>query len=188
MKKRLILWILTLCTCTALLSSCGKNDAELAAADLLDRCIACDTEAVAAVMGYDILSLTDIERYTLARMQYSIVSSEQFDSSRWNVTFDTNLFDIMSLLNVAMLYTYASSEPFDSNRWMLQMLNTEQAARASFRAVLPLIAGEDGSFTVDTDRIGVDVRDALSGGAYSWYDAYQKTFAEETEPAESENP
>lgn len=186
MKKRLILWILVLCTCTALLSSCGKNEAERAAAELLDRCIACDTEAVAAVMGYDILSLTDIEQYTLARMQYNIVSSEQFDRSRWNVTFDTNLFDIMSLLNDAMLYTYASSasEPFDSNRWMLQMLNTEQAARASFRAVLPLIVGEDGSFTVDTDRIGDDVRDALSGGAYSWYDAYQKTFAADTEPAE----
>lgn len=185
MKKRLFLLILVLCTCTALLSSCGQNEAEAAAADLLDRCIACDPEAVAAVMGYDILSLTDIERYTLSRMKYQIISSEQFDSSRWNVTFDTNLFDIMTLLNDAMILTYTadSAESFDSNRWMLQMLNTEQAARANFRAVLPLIAGEDGSFRADTDRIGDDVRDAISGGAYSWYDAYQKTFDTETEPA-----
>ena len=186
MKRHLALILALFAVCLTLLTSCGKNEAELAAADLLDRCIACDTEAVAAVMGYDILSLTDIERYTLARMEYQIIASEQFDSRRWNVTFDTNLFDIMTLLNDAMIYTYTvdSEEAFDSNRWMLQMLNTEQAARADFRAVLPMICGDDGTWSVDTDRIGDDVRDALSGGAYSWYAAYREVFEAETESAE----
>lgn len=184
--KRLIslILILVLCTGTALLSSCGQNEAEAAAADLLDRCIACETEAVAAVMGYDILSLTDIERYTLARMQYKIIGSSQMDSVRWDVTFDTNLFDIMALLNEAAIYTYMTedNENFDPNLWVLQQLNTEEAARANFRAILPMIRTEDGTWSVDTDRIGDDVRDAISGGAYSWYDAYKETFG--TSPAE----
>ena len=37
MKKRLISLILALCACTLLLSSCGQNEAEAAAADLLDN-------------------------------------------------------------------------------------------------------------------------------------------------------
>lgn len=178
MKKRLISLILTLFICTALLSSCGQNEAEIAAADLLERCVACEADAVAAVMGYDILALTDIERYSLTRMKYKIIGSAQLDSIRWDVTFDTNLFDIMNLLNEALLYTYASTsdEPFDSNYWILEQLNTGNAARASFRAVLPMILGEDGTWSVDTDRIGDDVRDAISGGAYSWYAAYKETF------------
>lgn len=180
--KRLIflILILVLPACTVVLSSCGKNEAEAAAADLLDRCIACETEAVAAVMGYDILSLTDIERYTLARMQYKIIGSSQMDSVRWDVTFDTNLFDMMSLLNDALVFSLAAdAENMDTNHWVLQMLNTEEAARANFRAVLPMICAEDGTWSVDTDRIGDDVRDAISGGAYSWYDAYKETFGAE---------
>ncbi len=185
--KRLIPLILIslLCTCTILLSSCGQNEAEAAAADLLDRCVACETEAVAAIMGYDILALTDIEQYTLSRMQYKIIGSSQMDSVRWDVTFDTNLFDIMALLNEAAIYTYMTedNENFDPNLWVLQKLNTEEAVRANFRAVLPMILTEDGTWSVDTDRIGDDVRDALSGGAYSWYDAYKETFGTGEETA-----
>ncbi len=181
--KRLIslMLISVLCICMVLLSSCGKNEAEAAAADLLDRCIACETDAVAAVMGYDILALTDIESYTLARMKYKIVSSSQLDQHRWDVTFDTNLFDIMALLNEAAIYTYMTedNENFDPNLWVLQQLNTETAARANFRAVLPMFCNDDGTWSVDTDRIGDDVRDAISGGAYSWYDAYRETFGTE---------
>jgi len=184
--KRLISLILisVLCICTPLLSSCGQNEAERAAADLLDRCIACESDAVAAVMGYDILSLTDIERYTLTRMQYKIIGSSQMDSVRWDVTFDTNLFDIMSLLNDALVFSLAAdAQQLDINAWVLEKLNTEEAVRASFRAVLPMILGEDGTWSVDTNRIGTDVRDALSGGAYSWYDAYKATFGTGEEAA-----
>ena len=184
MKKRLISLILALCACTLLLSSCGQNEAEAAAADLLDRCIACEADAVAAVMGYAVPALTDIESYTLSRMEYKIIGSAQMDSVRWDVTFDTHLFDIMNLLNDALVYTYASSssEPFDPNFWVLEQLNTGNAPRANFRAVLPMIRAEDGTWSVDTDRIGDDVRDAISGGAYSWYQAYAETFGQEKTP------
>ena len=187
--KRLFACFLTILTlCPILLASCGKNEPEQAAADLLDRCIACDTQAVAAVMGYDVLSLTDIERYTLTRMQYKIVGSKQFDSVRWDVTFDTNLFDIMTLLNEALIFSLtADTADYDVNTWVLQQLNTEEAARANFRAVLPMIQDENGDWTVDTARIGDDVRDALSGGAYSWYAAYKETFEADAESATIEN-
>ena len=90
----------------------------------------------------------------------------------------------MNLLNDALVYTYASSstEPFDPNFWVLEQLNTGNAPRANFRAVLPMIRSEDGTWSVDTDRIGDDVRDAISGGAYSWYQAYAETFGEEKTP------
>ena len=184
MTKQLISLLLVLCTLTALLSSCGQKEAETAAAALLDRCIACEADAVAAVMGYDVAALTDIENYTLTRMKYKIIASKQMDSVRWDVTFDTNLFDIMNLLNDALIYTYASStsDPFDPNFWVLEQLNTGNAARASFRAVLPMILLEDGTWSVDTDRIGDDVRDAISGGAYSWYAAYTEAFGGEETP------
>ena len=185
MKRLFICSLSLLILCSLLFTSCGKNEAEQAAADLLDRCIACDTKAVAAVMGYDVLTLTDIEHYTLTRMQYKIVNSQQFDSTRWDVTFDTNLFDMMSLLNEALVNTFLAedTENFDSNLWILQKLNTEEAVRANFRAVLPMILGEDGNFTVDTARIGDDVRDAISGGAYSWYAVYKETFEADAESA-----
>jgi hypothetical protein len=168
MKRLTALFLLTvLLSCTLLLSSCGKNDAEKAAAALLDRCIACETDAAAEVMGYDILALTDIERYTLSRMTYQIVESKQFDGQRWDVTFDTHLFDIMNLLNEALIYSMAEqTKGLDVNLWVLEQLNTGKAAHAYFRAVLPMIVSEDGTWSVDTDRIGDDVRDALSGGAF----------------------
>jgi len=168
------------------LTSCRYNEPEQAAADLLDRAIACEADAVAALMGYDILSLTDIERYTLTRMEYRIVGSSQLDQHRWDVTFDTNLFDIMSLLNEALIFSLmADAEQPDTNRYVLQKLNTEEAARANFRAVLPMICAEDGTWSVDTDRIGDDVRDAISGGAYSWYAAYRETFESEDTTAQT---
>ena len=180
MKKRLISLILALCACTLLLSSCGQNEAEAAAADLLDRCIACEADAVAAVMGYAVPALTDIESYTLSRMEYKIIGSAQMDSVRWDVTFDTHLFDIMNLLNEALIYSMAEqTKGLDVNLWVLEQLNTGKAAHAYFRAVLPMIVSEDGTWSVDTDRIGDDVRDALSGGAFSWYKAYRETFESE---------
>jgi hypothetical protein len=66
---------------------------------------------------------------------------------------------------------------------VLEQLNTGNAARADFRAVLPMIRSEDGTWSVDTDRIGDDVRDAISGGAYSWYAAYTETFGTDEAPA-----
>ena len=134
-------------------------------------------------MGYDILSLTDIERYTMSRMTYQIVESKQFDGQRWDVTFDTHLFDIMNLLNEALIYSMAEqTKGLDVNLWVLEQLNTGKAANAYFRAVLPMIVSEDGTWSVDTDRIGDDVRDALSGGAFSWYKAYRETFETDTAP------
>ena len=65
MKRLTALFLLTvLLSCTLLLSSCGKNDAEKAAAALLDRCIACETDAAAEVMGYDMTdtSLTKADK------------------------------------------------------------------------------------------------------------------------------
>ena len=187
MKRLTALILLTvLLSCTLLLSSCGKNDAEKAAAALLDRCIACETDAAAEIMGYDILALTDIERYTLSRMTYQIVESKQFDGQRWDVTIDTHLFDIMNLLNEALIYSMAEqTKGLDVNLWVLEQLNTGKAAHAYFRAVLPMIVSEDGTWSVDTDRIGDDVRDALSGGAFSWYKAYRETF--ETEDTATSN-
>lgn len=184
MKRLTALILLTvLVSCTLLLSSCGKNDAEKAAAALLDRCIACEADAAAEVMGYDILALTDIERYTMSRMTYQIVESKQFDGQRWDVTFDTHLFDIMNLLNEALIYSMAEqTKGLDVNLWVLEQLNTGKAAHAYFRAVLPMIVSEDGTWSVDTDRIGDDVRDALSGGAFSWYKAYRETFETDTAP------
>ena len=185
--KRLITAFLIFTLLPLSLSSCGPNEAESAAAILLDGCVACNAEDVAAVMGYDILSLTDIERYTLTRMEYRIVGSSQLDQHRWDVTFDTNLFDIMSLLNEALIFSLmADAEQPDTNRYVLQKLNTEEAARANFRAVLPMICAEDGTWSVDTDRIGDDVRDAISGGAYSWYAAYRETFSAEEDSAADE--
>ena len=178
MKRLTALFLLTvILTLTLSLSACGQNEAEKAAAALLDRCIACEPDAVAAVMGYDVLSLTDIECFTLARMQYKIVESKQLDGHRRDVTFDTKLFDIMNLLNEALIYSLSDQTAgLDVNVWVLEQLNTEQAAQAYFRAVLPMILSEDGTWSVDTDRIGDDVRDALSGGAFSWYKAYSETF------------
>ena len=179
--KRLILLILTAFLLLSSLTACAGNEAEAAADDLLSRCVACDTEAVAALMGYDMLSLTDIERYTLSRMTYKIVSSEQFDSVRWNVTVDTNLFDIMNLLNEALLFSLmADTTDPDTNRWMLDKLNNNAAPRAGFRAVIPMRCEADGTWTVDGDRIGDDLRDAISGGAYSWYQTYRETFGDGT--------
>ena len=186
MKRLTALFFITILLLgTLTLSSCGKNEAESAAAALLDRCIACEADAAAEVMGYDILSLTDIEKYTLSRMTYKIVGSKQLDGQRWDVTFDTHLFDIMNLLNEALIYSMADqTKDLDVNLWVLEQLNTETAAYAYFRAVLPMIRAEDGSWSVDTDRIGDDVRDALSGGAFSWYLAYQEAFGGEDETGE----
>lgn len=182
MKKRTVLLLITLLLLAAvLLCACGPNEAETAAAALLDDCIACSPDAMTAVMGYDILSLTDIERYTLARMQYRIVSSSQLDTVRWDVTVDTHLFDIMELLNSAIMFSMAGLEsetPFDADLWILDQLNTDSAVRASFRAVMPMIRTDNG-FVIDTARIGDDLRDALSGGAYSWYSVYRETFGED---------
>ncbi|MBR5871592.1 MAG: hypothetical protein IKZ09_11215 [Clostridia bacterium] len=184
MKRLTALLLFTvLLTCTVFLSSCKRNEAEDYAAALLDRCIACEADAVAAVMGYDVQSLTEIECYTLSRMQYKIVESKQLDGHRWDVTFDTKLFDIMNLLNEALIYSYLSTEQegtIDVNVWVLEQLNTEQAARGYFRAVLPLIRSDDGTWSTDPDRIGDDVRDAISGGAFSWYKAYSETFGEQS--------
>lgn len=187
MKRRILLFLLTaVLISTAFLSSCGYNEPEQAAADLLDDCIACQPEALAAVMGYDILALTDIERYTLTRMKYNIVGSTQLDQHRWDVTFDTELFDIMNLLNEALVFSLmADAEQPDTNHYVLQKLNSEEAARANFRAVLPMICAADGTWSVDTARIGDDVRDAVSGGAYSWYAAYRETFEAEDTPTQT---
>lgn len=181
MKRLILLFLLTaVLITTGFLSSCGYNEPEQAAAALLEGCVACQADAFAAVMGYDILALTDIERYTLTRMEYKIVGSSQLDQHRWDVTFDTNLFDMMSLLNEALVFSLmADAKQPDTNHWVLQKLNTEEAARANFRAILPMICAEDGTWSVDTERIGDDVRDALSGGAYSWYAAYRDTFETE---------
>lgn len=179
--RRTLALLLILCTVLITITACGQNEAEKAAAALLDDCIACKPDAMASVMGYDILSLTDIERYTLARMQYRIVSSSQLDTVRWNVTVDTNLYDIMDLLNTAVLYSMASLESgttFDGNFWILEQLNNGIAVTANFRAVMPMIKTDNG-FVIDTDRIGDDLRDAVSGGAFSWYAVYRDTFGED---------
>ena len=191
MKRLTALFLLTaLLFCTLSLSSCKRNEAEEYAAAMLDRCIACEADAVAAVMGYDVQVLTEVECYTLSRMQYKIVESKQLDGHRWDVTFDTKLFDIMNLLNEALIYSYMSTdqtEAIDVNVWVLEQLNTEQAARGYFRAVLPLIRADDGTWSIDPDRIGDDVRDAISGGAFSWYQAYNETFGTDPE-ADSTTP
>ncbi|MBQ7982490.1 MAG: hypothetical protein IJ302_02895 [Clostridia bacterium] len=178
MKRLSRILILLLALLTLPLASCRYNEPEQAAADLLDRVIACEADAVAALMGYDILSLTDIERYTLTRMEYKIIDSEQRDTTRWDVTVDTSLFDIMMLLNEAVVQTYVVGDgTFQAGTWILEQLNTEEAARASFRAVIPFVY-TDGTWQVDTARIGDDLRDAVSGGAYSWYNAYKATFGD----------
>ena len=179
--RRTFALILILITVLTAVTACGRNEAEQAAAALLDDCIACSPDAMAAVMGYDILSLTDIERYTLARMPYRIISSSQLDTVRWDVTVDTHLYDIMDLLNTAVLYSMASLESgtaFDGNFWILEQLNNGLAPTANFRAVMPMIRTDNG-FVIDADRIGDDLRDALSGGAYSWYSVYRETFGED---------
>ena len=178
MKRLSRILILLLALLTLPLASCRYNEPEQAAADLLDRVIACEADAVAALMGYDILSLTDIERYTLTRMEYKIIDSEQRDTTRWDVTVDTSLFDIMMLLNEAVVQTYVVGDgTFQAGTWILEQLNTEEAARASFRAVIPFVY-TDGTWQVDTARIGDDLRDAVSGGAYSWFNAYKATFGD----------
>ena len=178
--KRLLCILLTVMLC--MLAACSQGSPKAVASDLLTRAAACDAAAVGTLLGYDVASLTDIEMYTLSRMEYKIVSTEKLGSHRWDVTVDTRLYDIMSLLNEAALYLYTDAEnaetaSFDPQYWMLEQLNSNTAPRGTFRAVIPLIE-ENGVISVDTSRIEDTLRDAITGGAYSWYKVYEDTFGD----------
>lgn len=161
----------------------GASAQKTAAEAILDRVIACDASQLAGIMGSDITVLSDMEQFTLRRMEYKIISAEKIDETHWDVTADTRLYDLMALFNEALLYVYDSADAAVASTvatWALEKLNQGDVALGSFRAVVPLVMGGDGSWELDEERVGDDLRDAVTGGAYSWYQAYEEVFGNES--------
>ena len=164
--------------------SCGASAQKTAAEAILDRVIACDASQLAAIMGSDITALSDMEQFTLRRMEYKIISAEKIDETHWDVTADTRLYDLMALFNEAFLYVYDSEDAAVASTvstWALEKLNQGDVETGCFRAVVPLVDGGDGSWELDEARVGDDLRDAVTGGAYSWYQAYEEVFGNESD-------
>lgn len=164
--------------------SCGASAQKAAAEAVLDRVIACDASQLAAIMGSDITALSDMEQFTLRRMEYKIISAEKIDETHWDVTADTRLYDLMALFNEAFLYVYDSEDTAVASTvatWALEKLNQGDVETGCFRAVVPLVDGGDGSWELDEARVGDDLRDAVTGGAYSWYQAYEEVFGNESD-------
>lgn len=176
LRFRYLSLLLLLLLIPVLLSSCGASRApKKAAKDLLDACIACDEDVYAAVMGKDSVSLTDPEMFILRRMTYRLTDVSFYDDTHASVTAEIRMYDMMALLNLAFEYTCASAEQekeFDPNMFMLDRLNTGSAEIGGFRAKIPLVLSEDGTWTLNTAAEREDLRDALSGGAYSWQQLY----------------
>lgn len=176
--------------CALSLVSCGQSAGEKTAAAIMDRVIACDAATMSVIMGHEITALSDMEQFTVRRMTYDIVGETHNEETRTDgettthvfptyVTVDVHGYDLMALFNEAILYVYESAN--DAVRstvatWALEKLNTGDVKTASFRAVIPLLQNPDGTWYLDATAIGDDLRDAVTGGAYSWYQAYEEVF------------
>ncbi len=193
--RRYFCLLLVLTVLLPTLVSCTKSASEQAAADLMDRVIACDTSVMSVIMGREITALSDMEQYTARRMTYRIVGEAHAEETRFDgehvtrvspvyVTVDVTGFDLMALFNEAMIYVYASASyevRSTVSTWALERLNTGTVPQGTFRAVIPLLENADGSWYLDAAGIGDDLRDAVTGGAYSWYQAYEEVFGEEND-------
>ncbi len=197
---RAVVLLLMVCTAVILLVSCGKSASEKAAAAVLDRVIACDTSVMTEIMGRDIQTLSDMEQFTMRRLTYDILGEAHtaetvFDGTEITreqpvyVTVDVHGYDLMTLFNEAILYVYANeSTEMRSAVYAqaLEKLNNGTAATGSFRAVIPMVRGEDGTWHLDGSRVSDDLRDAVTGGAYSWFAAYGEVFGTAAESEDGE--
>ena len=186
------IWIVLLLVFGLLLTSCGVQAQEKAAKDILDRVIACDQTQMKEIMGGDITALSDMEMFTMRRLTYQIVGVRSKDNTHCAVTVDVTGFDLMSLFNEALISVYADSTFSDKNAasaitaWALDKLNSDTAEKGTFRAVLPLVLTDEGNtWVLDTEQITDDLRDAVTGGAYSWFQAYTEVFGETAETEDS---
>ena len=177
-RRRLIPLLLAVMLSLVSLTACAQQDAKKAAKGLLDACIACDGMAYAAIMGSEErVSLTDVEIHTLTRMTYRIVSAK-VSGTRAVITADIRIIDLMNTLNMIFLYTNEASKSeteFDPNMMLLELLNSGDAEYGMFRAEIPLTLQND-SWALDTASVGDDLRDALSGGSYSWWKLYNEYY------------
>lgn len=187
------LWTVLLLVFVLLFNSCGAQAQKKAAKEILDRVIACDQNQMKEIMGSDITALSDMEMFTMRRLTYKIVEISSQDNTHCAVTVDVTGFDLMSLFNDALISVYADSTFLPGENaasaitaWALDKLNSDTAAKGTFRAVLPLVlADEGGTWILDTEQITDELRDAVTGGAYSWFQAYTEVFGETAETEES---
>ena len=188
--KRAVILTALLLSALFLFTACGASAQKAAAGAILDRVIARDKNQMTEIMGREITELSDMEQFTMRRMTYKIISAEKVDDTHWNVTADTTGYDLMTLFNEAILYVYDSEDSAIASTvatWALEKLNAGTAQTGSFRAVIPLLCDEAGAWTLDAERVGDDLRDAVTGGAYSWYQAYEEVFGSSEENTLSGN-
>ncbi|MCQ2431569.1 MAG: hypothetical protein MJ175_03075 [Clostridia bacterium] len=165
------------------LTACGSSPSEDAAKALLNACKSCDSAVYGMVMGSDgsqAVTLTDSELYILSRMEYKIISEREYDADHRIVTADLTVIDLMDLLNEAFVYSMAADEndvTFDPECYMLSKLNSGEAKKSAFRAEIPMKL-EAGTWVLNTAADLDSLRDAVSGGAYSWWQLYEEIILE----------
>ena len=179
--KRFLPLLLLLCLSAFLFSSCGNSPAA-AAKKILSDLSDGDTSVYGTLFDSDSVELSEQERFVLSRMTWKCAEMHLTDDTHAAVTVHIHTHDMMDLMNQALIRSLSGADPnFDTTAWMLLQLNSGAAPKADFEAVMPLVL--DGSqLTLDT-AAGEDVldglRDAVSGGAYSWFRIYRETFGAE---------
>ncbi len=176
MKRNLFILAGIFLVVTVMLASCVSSDAKKAAKTFLKNCQDVNENAYFTAMPQSVedASLTEIEKFVLKRMKYEFVQAKQQDDTHVVFIVDIQTIDLMELLNNAFLLTYTSADEdnFNPNTWVLAQLNTGSAENGMFRAELPMRQKADGTWILDTEADLESLRDALSGGAYTWWQLY----------------
>ena len=179
--KRLISCLLLLCLSVLLLSACQKSPAD-AAERILSELSKGNKETYGLLFDSDSVTLSEQELFVLSRMTWECAETSRTDDTHAKVTVHLHTIDMMALLNEALVRSLnGEDKTFDSERWMLLQLNTGAAAKGDFEAFMPLVLDHE-VWKLDPDGAEDDLdslRDAVSGGAYSWYHIYRETFGGE---------
>ena len=141
-----------------------------------------DAASYALLFDSDSAELSEQERFVLSRMTWECAGTVQTDETHARVTVHIHTYDMMDLMNAALVRSLNGTDGnFDTTAWMLLQLNSGAAPRSDFSADIPL-SMEDGAWTLDVsggEETLDALRDAVSGGAYSWFRIYRETFGTE---------
>lgn len=179
--KRFLPLLLLLCLSAFLLSSCG-NSPVTAAKKILSDLSDGDTSVYGTLFASDSVELSEQERFVLSRMTWKCAEMHLTDETHARVTVHIHTYDMMDLMNAALVRSLNGTDAnFDATAWMLLQLNSGAAPKADFEAVMPLVL-DGGQWTLDVsggEETLDALRDAVSGGAYSWFRIYRETFGAE---------
>lgn len=164
-----------------MLCSCEKTPGD-AADKLLSALSDGDAASYALLFDSDSAELSEQERFVLSRMTWECAGTVQTDETHARVTVHIRTYDMMDLMNAALVRSLNGTDGnFDTTAWMLLQLKSGTAPRSDFSADIPL-SMEDGAWTLDVsggEEMLDALRDAVSGGAYSWFRIYRETFGAE---------